>query len=77
MGVFEIDAFSRGTLAVARAVSEAYALTIVGGGDTAHAVYRAGVTDAISFISTGGGASLELLEGRLLPGIAALTDQPD
>jgi phosphoglycerate kinase len=77
MGVFEIDAFSRGTLAVARAVSEAYALTIVGGGDTAHAVYRAGVTDAMSFISTGGGASLELLEGKELPGIAVLTDRPD
>jgi phosphoglycerate kinase len=77
MGVFEIDAFSRGTLAVARAVSEAYALTIVGGGDTAHAVYRAGVTDAMSFISTGGGASLELLEGKELPGISVLTDRPD
>ncbi len=75
MGVFEIDAFSRGTFAVARAVADAYALTIVGGGDTDLAVHRAGVSDSISFISTGGGATLQLLEGRELPGIAALTDK--
>lgn len=75
MGVFEIDAFSRGTFAVARAVADAYALTIVGGGDTDLAVHRAGVTDSISFISTGGGATLQLLEGKELPGIAALTDR--
>ncbi|MCE5193888.1 MAG: phosphoglycerate kinase [Nitrospiraceae bacterium] len=75
MGVFEMDAFSRGTFAVARAVADAYALTIVGGGDTDLAVHRAGVSDAISFISTGGGASLQLLEGKELPGIAALTDR--
>lgn len=75
MGVFEIDAFSRGTFAVARAVADTYALTIVGGGDTDLAVHRAGVSDAISFISTGGGASLQLLEGNELPGIAALTDK--
>ncbi len=75
MGVFEIDAFSRGTFAVARAVADAYALTIVGGGDTDLAVHRAGVTDSISFISTGGGATLQLLEGKELPGIAALTDK--
>ncbi len=72
MGVFEIDAFSRGTFAVARAVADAYALTIVGGGDTDLAVHRAGVSDSISFISTGGGAALELLEGKELPGISAL-----
>ncbi|MEW6214290.1 MAG: phosphoglycerate kinase [Nitrospirota bacterium] len=77
MGVFEIDAFSRGTFAIARAVADAYALTIVGGGDTDLAVHRAGVSDAISFISTGGGASLQLLEGKELPGIAALTNRED
>lgn len=75
MGVFEIDAFSRGTYAMARAVADAYALTIVGGGDTDLAVHRAGVSDSLSFISTGGGASLQLLEGRELPGIAALSDK--
>jgi len=77
MGVFEIDAFSRGTFAIARAVADAYALTIVGGGDTDLAVHRAGVSDAISFISTGGGASLQLLEGKELPGIAALANRED
>ncbi len=75
MGVFEIDAFSRGTFAIARAVADAYALTVVGGGDTDLAVHRAGVSDSISFISTGGGASLQLLEGKELPGIAALKDR--
>ncbi len=77
MGVFEIDAFSRGTFEIAHAVAEAYALTIVGGGDTDLAVHRAGVSDAISFISTGGGASLQLLEGKQLPGIASLTNAKD
>lgn len=75
MGIFEIDAFSRGTFAIAHAVSDAYALTIVGGGDTDLAVHRAGVSDSLSFISTGGGASLQLLEGKELPGIAALTER--
>jgi phosphoglycerate kinase len=75
MGMFEVDAFSRGTFSIARAVADAYALTIVGGGDTDLAVHRAGVSDSISFISTGGGASLQLLEGRELPGIAALSDR--
>ena len=75
MGVFEVDAFSRGTYAIANSVADAYALTIVGGGDTDLAVHRAGVTSALSFISTGGGASLQLLEGKELPGIAALTDR--
>jgi phosphoglycerate kinase len=75
MGVFEIDAFSRGTYSIANSVADAYALTIVGGGDTDLAVHRAGVTNALSFISTGGGASLQLLEGKDLPGIAALTDR--
>jgi phosphoglycerate kinase len=77
MGVFEKDAFSRGTFAVARAVADAYALTIVGGGDTDLAVHRAGVSDAISFISTGGGAALQLLEGKELPGIAVLANRKD
>jgi phosphoglycerate kinase len=75
MGVFEMDAFSRGTMAVAHAVADAYALTIVGGGDTADAVNRAGEAENLSFISTGGGASLQLLEGKPLPGIEALTDK--
>lgn len=75
MGVFEIDAFSRGTFAIAHAVTDAYALTIVGGGDTDFAVHKAGVSDAVTFISTGGGASLQLLEGKDLPGISALTDK--
>jgi phosphoglycerate kinase len=77
MGIFEIDAFSRGTFAIAHAVADVYALTIVGGGDTDLAVHRAGVSDVISFISTGGGASLQLLEGKELPGIAALTNRED
>ena len=75
MGVFEIDAFSRGTFAIAHAVADAYALTIVGGGDTDLAVNKAGVSESVSFISTGGGAALELLEGKDLPGLAALTDK--
>jgi phosphoglycerate kinase len=77
MGIFEIDAFSRGTFAIAHSVADAYALTIVGGGDTDLAVHRAGVSDVISFISTGGGASLQLLEGKELPGIAALTNREE
>ena len=75
MGIFERDAYSRGTMAVAHAVADAYALTIVGGADTALAVHRAGVSESMSFISTGGGAALELLEGKELPGIAALPNQ--
>ncbi|MBI4683367.1 MAG: phosphoglycerate kinase [Nitrospirae bacterium] len=75
MGVFEVDAFSRGTFAIAHSVADAYALTIVGGGDTDLAVSRAGVSESISFISTGGGAALELLEGKDLPGLNALTDK--
>lgn len=75
MGVFEVDAFSRGTLAMAHAVANAYALTIVGGGDTALAVHRAGESESMSFISTGGGAALQLLEGKELPGLTALPDR--
>ncbi len=77
MGMFEKDAYSRGTFAIARAVADSYALTIVGGGDTDVAVHKAGVSDSITFISTGGGAALELLEGKELPGLAALTDDGD
>jgi phosphoglycerate kinase len=77
MGMFEKDAYSRGTFAIARAVADAYATTIVGGGDTDVAVHSAGVSDSITFISTGGGASLELLEGKELPGLAALTDDKE
>ena len=75
MGVFEIDAYSRGTFAMAHAISNAYALTIVGGGDTAVAVHRAGESESMSFISTGGGAALELLEGKQLPGLMSLPDR--
>jgi phosphoglycerate kinase len=72
MGVFEIDAFGRGTTAMAGSIAAAHALTIVGGGDTDAAVHLAGESESISFISTGGGAFLELLEGKTLPAVAAL-----
>jgi len=74
MGVFEIDAFAQGTIAVAQAVANANGTTIVGGGDSIAAVKKAGVTDRITHISTGGGASLEFLGGRTLPGVAVLPD---
>jgi len=75
MGVFEIDAFAQGTIGVARAVAEVKGTTIVGGGDSIAAVAKAGVTDRITHISTGGGASLEFLGGQVLPGVAALPDK--
>jgi len=75
MGVFEMDAFSRGTFAMVSAVANSYALTIVGGGDTDVAVHRAGEYAKISYISTGGGAFLELLEGKKLPGIKVLEEK--
>lgn len=74
MGVFEIDSFQAGTKAVAEAVATSGALTIVGGGDSVTAVKKYGLGDAMSFISTGGGASLELLEGKQLPGVVALSE---
>ena len=74
MGVFEIDAFAAGTTAVARAVAAVNGTTIIGGGDSVAAVTKAGVADRITHISTGGGASLEFLGGRTLPGVAILPD---
>jgi phosphoglycerate kinase len=74
MGVFEIDAFAKGTIGVAKAVAAVRGTTIVGGGDSIAAVGKAGVADRISHISTGGGASLECLGGRTLPGVAVLPD---
>ena len=74
MGVFEVPAFENGTLAIARCVADADAFTVVGGGDSLAAIEAAGVGERIDHISTGGGASLEYLEGRTLPGIAALPD---
>ncbi len=75
MGVFEIDAFSRGTFAMVQSVANTYAMTIVGGGDTDVAVHRAGEYAKMSYISTGGGAFLEILKGVELPGIAALREK--
>jgi len=72
MGVFEMEAFSRGTFSLAKSVAGSDALTIIGGGDTDAAVHRSGDTDRITYMSTGGGAFLALLEGRKLPGAAAL-----
>ena len=78
MGVFEIEATAKGTYAIANALAEATAhgaTTVIGGGDSASAIHKAGVGDKVSHVSTGGGASLELMEGKVLPGVAALTDK--
>ena len=72
MGVYEMEKFARGSSKIAHFVADSYATTVVGGGDTADLVQRIGVDEEMSFISTGGGASLELLEGKILPGVAPL-----
>jgi phosphoglycerate kinase len=77
MGVFEMDAFSRGTSSIVNHVANSYALTIAGGGSTDVAIYRAGESHRITYISTGGGAFLDLLEGKALPAVAALEEAGD
>ncbi|MBE9551793.1 MAG: phosphoglycerate kinase, partial [Proteobacteria bacterium] len=78
MGVFEIEKTAKGTYALANVLAESTdrgATTVIGGGDSASAVEKAGVAERVSHVSTGGGASLEFLEGKVLPGVEALTDK--
>lgn len=77
VGIFEIDAFSKGTQEIARFIATLKCISIIGGGDTAAAVSKFKLEDKMTHISTGGGASLEYLEGKALPGVAALTDRPE
>ena len=74
LGVFEFNQFANGTREIARAVAESGAVSIIGGGDSAAAIEQLGFSDRVTHISTGGGASLELIEGKELPGIACLMD---
>jgi phosphoglycerate kinase len=77
MGIFEMPPFDKGTVALAKAVAESGAISVVGGGDSEKAIKSAGVSDKITHVSTGGGASLEFLGGTELPGVVALTDKPE
>lgn len=77
MGVFEIDKFSKGSLKMSHYIADAHATSVIGGGDTADVVARAGDVDEMTFISTGGGASLELIEGKELPGVKPLQIKSD
>ena len=77
LGVCEVDKYSIGTEQVAEAISQTKAISIVGGGDSAAAIHKLGLDDSFTHISTGGGASLELLEGKKLPGLACLTDRKE
>ena len=75
MGVFEMPNFANGTFSVAHAVADSGAISVIGGGDSVAAIEAAGLTERVSHISTGGGASLEFLEGKVLPGVAVLPDR--
>jgi phosphoglycerate kinase len=78
MGVFEMDKFATGTIEIAKALAEATkrgTITVIGGGDSAAAIAKASLDKAVTHVSTGGGASLEFLEGKVLPGVAALNDK--
>ncbi|MCZ2415063.1 MAG: phosphoglycerate kinase, partial [Burkholderiales bacterium] len=75
VGVFEFDAFAAGTRAIAQAIAESPAFSIAGGGDTLAAIAKFGITDRVGYISTGGGAFLEFLEGKTLPAVAALAER--
>jgi 3-phosphoglycerate kinase len=75
MGIFEIEACNQGTFAIAKTIAESSACSIIGGGDSVKAIKSSGYSDAVTFMSTGGGASLEFLEGKELPGVSVLDTQ--